>query len=234
MSLYQGKYKEINNKFGEIIEISLTTPNDEKHAKLEAFFGDYAKWISVVKDSNEKIIYEEAKSEYRTMLLFMCMGLYKNAYMSLRGYFELTLFGVLISTSDLDFRLWKQGLKDIHWSEITNQEHGIFSKRYIEIYNEMLLQEKDNISGLAKELYRNCSEYIHGGYKIINEDVDISFDQKIFDNLCNQVNQANRVITYAFCVRYGEDLQKSEVKEELHESILEQLADISAIHILLQ
>lgn len=234
MSSYQEIYKEINKKFGEIIETSLTPANDEKHAKLEAFFEDYTKWITVVAGNNEKIIYEEANSEYRTMLLFLCMGLYKNAYMSLRGYFELSLFGVMISTSDLDFRLWKRGLKDVHWSEITDVEKGIFSRQYVETYNERLVNEKDNINTLARELYRNCSEYIHNGYKIINAGADIAFEKRVFEDFCNQVNQINRIITYAFCVRYAESLQTSEVKEEMHESILEQLTDISAIHKILQ
>lgn len=234
MNLYQCKYENINKKFGEIIATSLKSPNDEKHAKLESFFTDYSRWIAVVKDHNEGIIYEEAYSEYRTMLLFLCMGLYKNAYMSLRGYFELTLFGVLISTSDLDFRLWKQGKKDVHWSEVTNDENGIFSKKFIGIYNELFLPERDNANILARELYRNCSEYIHSGYKIINEDSDITFDQNTYDNFCHNVSQINRIITFAFCVRYKEDLLKAEVKEELYESIIEQLPDISAVHSLLR
>ena len=234
MSSYQMIYQEINKKFGEIIESSLKAPNDEKHARLESFFEDYSKWIDEVSGENEKIIFEEANSEYRTMLLFLCMGLYKNAYMSLRGYFELTLFGVQISTSDFEYRLWKRGRKDIHWSEITDVEKGIFSKQYVETYNELLLPEKDQMSSLAKELYRNCSEYIHSGYKIINGDADVAFEQGTFDTFCNQVNQINRIITYAFCVRYAESLQDSAVKESLQECIFEQLTDISAIHSLLQ
>jgi hypothetical protein len=234
MNTYQNKYKNINIKFGEIIEQSLKPSNDEKHANLETFFCDYKKWISIIESQNEKIIYEEANSEYKIMLLFLCMGLYKNAYMSLRGYFELTLFGVLISTSDLDFRLWRRGLKDVHWSEITDMEKGIFSKTFVETYNVLLLQDREKINILAKELYRNCSEYIHSGYKIINEECDICFNQEIYDSFCNQVNQINRIITYAFCVRYYDDLKKSENIEELYDSIVEQLTDIKNVHALLR
>ena len=107
-------------------------------------------------------------------------------------------------------------------------------KQFVETYNELLLPERDNINTLARELYRNCSEYIHSGYKIINEELDISFDQSTYNSFCAQVNQINRIITYAFCTRYYDDLKNSESRDELHDSIIEQLPDISVVHTLLR
>lgn len=234
MSTYQEIYKEINKKFGDVIEISLVGENERKCARLEAYYDDYLKWIENASGENEKVIYEEAISEYRTMLLFLCMGLYKNAYMSLRGYLELTLFGIQLSSSDFEYRLWKRGIKDVHWSEITDVEKGIFSKQYVETYNKLLMDERENVNLLAKEQYRNCSEYIHSGYKVISKDADVAFEQETFDAFCGSVNQINRIITYAFCIRYSEKILETEVKEQLQDTILEQLNDVRAVHIFLQ
>lgn len=227
---YKELYKNINKKFGDIIDQTLTGDNASKHASIQAFYDDYKKWININANNNEKVIYEEAISEYRTMLLFLCMGLYKNAYMSLRGYFELTLFGIMVSASDFEFRLWKRGLKDIHWSEINNMDKGIFSKVFLETYNPELSEYAADMQDLAREMYRSCSEYIHSGYSIIDNDSDISFNQDMFLSFCDRVNSINRIITYAFCIRYADELTNSEVKEQMQESLLEQLADIKPIH----
>lgn len=227
---YKEIYKDINTKFGTIIVESLDGDNAARHARIQAFYDDYLKWIKIVSSKNEGIIYEEAISEYRTMLLFLCMGLYKNAYMSLRSYFELTLFGVMVSASDFEFRLWKRGLKDVHWSEINNPEKGIFSRVFIETYNPDLLEYASDMQELSREMYRSCSEYIHSGYSIINNDSDISFNQDKFTNICERVGSINRIISYLFCIRYADELTDAETKESMQESLLEYLADIKPIH----
>lgn|SRR5574344_1090324 len=234
MNSYQQMYTDINDKFGEIIKKSLFERNGEKHAKIASFFDDYSKWEEIIEGNNETIIFSEAKSEYRTMLLFLCMGLYKNAYMSLRGYFELTMFGIKISTSDLDFRLWKKGEKDVHWSEITDKEQGIFSSKYISVYNNDLDEDRDEMRQESIELYRVCSEHIHSGYTVTVKNIEVDFDQETFSKICDEVSRINRIITYSLCIRYGDVLKEHEKRDELEESILEQLPDIQAVHRFLQ
>uniref|UniRef100_UPI004026222F hypothetical protein n=1 Tax=Roseburia faecis TaxID=301302 RepID=UPI004026222F len=234
MSSYQEIYKDINKKFGEIIRISLDGANEKKYANLEAYYDDYLKWVRFTSGENERLIFEEANSEYRTMLLFLCMGLYKNAYMSLRGYLELTLFGIELSSSDFEFRLWKEGSKDVHWSEIIDCDKGIFSKQYVEAYNKTLVGEREKACQVAKEQYRKCSEYIHSGYKVIKEGIDVAFEQNTFNEFCSSVKQINRIITYVFCVRYKEKILIPEIKEQLQDSILDELSDIREVHEFLQ
>lgn len=231
MNDYQNMYLTINNEFSNVIRNSLEQDtNSQKHAKIAHFYEDYENWIKLCDGENESLIYREANSEYRTMLLFMCMGLYKNAYMSLRGYFELTMFGIQISTCDLDYRLWKNGKKDVHWSEITNKDNGLFSKKYIEAYNEPLIDAKDTMLEEAICEYRTCSEYIHSGYHVASSDMKISFEQDVFDNICEDVKRINRIVTYSFCIRYGELIKKQQLQSTFVEGILEQLPDVQAIH----
>ena len=44
MSTYQEIYKEINKKFGDVIEISLAGENERKCARLEAYYDDTINW----------------------------------------------------------------------------------------------------------------------------------------------------------------------------------------------
>lgn len=99
MQEYVNEYKNINSGFANIISESLKTDNVQVHAKAASFIDDFQQWIELLEDSYEVILYKEALSEYRSMLLFWCMGLYKHAFISLRSYFEATLFGVQLSAN---------------------------------------------------------------------------------------------------------------------------------------
>ena len=56
------------------------------------------------------------------------MGMYKYAFMALRGYLELTLFGIKLSTNEFDFKLWKSEKLDVSWKQIVDEEKVLFSK----------------------------------------------------------------------------------------------------------
>ncbi len=227
MTDYRDTYIEINNQFKEIITQSLTDAgNYKKHAEIASFFDDYKRFIGLCKNEEIEVIFNEANAEYRTMLLFYCMGLYKNAYMSLRGYFELTLFGILISTSDFAFRKWKNDKKDVRWCEITGED-GIFSTDFVEIYNNKLVSYSEEMKEDAKHLYRTCSEYIHSGYQVSVLDEKTVFNQEIFDQIYTNVKSINRIISYAFSVRYGEKMLKSENKDYYASIIDEYLPEIN-------
>lgn len=116
MQEYINEYQNINGEFASIISKSLEADNLQVHAKAASFMDDFQQWIELLSDSYEVILYKEALSEYRSMLLFWCMGLYKHAFISLRSYFEATLFGVQLSTNELNFRLWKSESLDLYWS----------------------------------------------------------------------------------------------------------------------
>ena len=94
MEKYLIQYQNINRQFGEIINESLQGNNLRMHAKAASFIEDYEAWISLINESYEAEVYKEALLEYKAMLLFWNMGLYKYSFMALRGYFELTLFGI--------------------------------------------------------------------------------------------------------------------------------------------
>ena len=78
MQEYINEYQNINGEFASIISKSLEADNLQVHAKAASFMDDFQQWIELLSDSYEVILYKEALSEYRSMLLFWCMGLYKH------------------------------------------------------------------------------------------------------------------------------------------------------------
>ena len=156
MEKYLKEYQNINEKFSGIISESLTGKNLQMHAKASRFVEDYKQWIDFLEDSYEVVIYKEALAEYQSMLLFWCMGLYKHAFISLRSYFEATMFGIQLSTNELNFRLWKSETLDLYWSQIMDDNEGIFSKKFVQAFEPLFADEAYGMKEIAKRVYREC------------------------------------------------------------------------------
>lgn len=211
MQEYVNEYKNINSGFANIISESLKTDNVQVHAKLTSFIDDFQQWIELLEDSYEVILYKEALSEYRSMLLFWCMGLYKHAFISLRSYFEATLFGVQLSANEWKFRLWKNGSLDLYWSQITNENDGIFSSKFVDAFSPLFCKEATGMRRIAIEVYRECSEFIHNNYGATTSLPDATqFDQKIFSLIADKVESINQVIIFVLTMRYMERIQGEE------------------------
>lgn len=230
MEKYLRQYQDINKKFGEIINESLQGSNLRLHAKASAFIYDYETWISLVNESYEVRLYKEALSEYKAMLLFWNMGLYKYSFMALRGYLELTLFGIHLSTNELDFRLWKHSELDLYWSQIVNVDNGIFSCRFIKAFQPAFVETGKAILNIAKSVYRECSEYIHSNY---NTSAFLPqgtcFEQEIFEVIANKVETVNQVITFMFTVRYLEVVIKKDKIVEFENCIMDNIGFLPCI-----
>ena len=230
MQDYLNQYKDINKQFGLVIEESLNDSNLQKHAKVANFIEDYETWISLIGNSYEAIIYKEAISEYSAMLLFWNMGLYKYAFMALRGYFELTLFGIQLSSNELNFRLWKQAELDLYWSQIIDEESGIFSKQFIKAFQPLFLDEAKSMRLLAKSVYRECSEYIHTNYNTTNFLPEKTcFDQNVFELIGNKAESVNQIITFIFSVRYLDSIVKNDKLIEFENCIMDNIGFLPCI-----
>lgn len=230
MQEYVNEYKNINSGFANIISESLKTDNVQVHAKAASFIDDFQQWIELLEDSYEVILYKEALSEYRSMLLFWCMGLYKHAFISLRSYFEATLFGVQLSANEWKFRLWKNGSLDLYWSQITNENDGIFSSKFVDAFSPLFCKEATGMRRIAIEVYRECSEFIHNNYGATTSLPDATqFDQKIFSLIADKVESINQVIIFVLTMRYMERIQGEEKISDFEGPIMDSIGYLTCV-----
>lgn len=80
MQEYINEYQNINGEFASIISKSLEADNLQVHAKAASFMDDFQQWIELLSDSYEVILYKEALSEYRSMLLFHFEAILRQLY----------------------------------------------------------------------------------------------------------------------------------------------------------
>ncbi len=230
MEEYLKQYQNINKQFGEIIGESLQGANLRTHAKAASFIEDFEAWMMLVNDSYENCIYKEALSQYKAMLLFWNMGLYKYSFMALRGYFELTLLGIQLSTSELNYRLWKQSEMDLYWSQIVDPDNGIFSVKFIKAFQPSFIENGKSMLAIAKNVYRECSEYIHSNYNTVGFLPETTrFAQDVFDNIASKVETINQVISFMFTVRYLEKLIRDGKLAEYENCIMDNIGFVPCI-----
>lgn len=223
-------YIDINEKLHTIIEDTLIEKNIKIHSISHNFVEDFEKWIDQFSSENEVILYKSALIEYQYALLFVAQGLYRQAFNSLRFCLEHTFFGVYLSTSEFNFRKWKNGQLDVYWSMITDENEGIFSKIFIGLFNVDFTEKSTELRELSKLVYRECSEFTHGNYKtatLIPE--SIKYDEKLFDYWQDKADTVRFLITMIFFIRYNEKIQSKSVAIELENSIVEYIGTIPQV-----
>lgn len=89
--------------------MSLAGEKATQFANCEQFSSFYGVWITELKELGVEQIpmFELSLREYTLSLLFVASGLYKQAMASLRFSLEYTLFSIMLSSSELNYRLWK-------------------------------------------------------------------------------------------------------------------------------
>ena len=156
---------QINDKTRANIEKIQENNKMEKINKCISFTEDLNLWLSCCGEFQDYILVREAQDECIKSILMCMQGFYKEAMMSLRQAMEHMLFAIFLSTSDYNYRLWKRGTYDMSWNQIVDPQKGIFGKEYISSYARGLDDNRSiELLTIAKSVYRECSEYVHGNY----------------------------------------------------------------------
>jgi hypothetical protein len=51
---------------------------------------------------------------------------------------------------------------DISWSQLTCDQEGILSVKFIKLFDERLVDQASSFLAMTIRVYRECSEYVHG------------------------------------------------------------------------
>jgi hypothetical protein len=234
-------YQSLISTSGATLNESLEKMNEL--AKVHAFADDLLTWHTVVHTRVGATVIKYAAGEIQLSALSLVYGLYRQAFISLRLSLELSLSAVFFSTNELEFREWEQGKRDIYWNQLidikpdvnnsdtnkSNTNNGIFSKRYSKAFFPELENIVTEYNNLAKDTYRNLSEFVHGNaYTWEMNTSSISFDEVLFDRWMNNFIKVSRIISFGLSLRFLKGLDTHEVNL-LEAHLKEYLGTISAI-----
>lgn len=223
-------YKELNIKCQDIILESFSQDIENYQAKNHNFLIEFDEWISSISSRPEVNIFKNVQLEYQFGLLAVVQGQYRQAYMALRLCLEQTLAGIYFSANEFEFRLWMDDKSDVNWSKFINNDNGVFSQQFVNVFCPPLVDESNIYLKLAKNVYRECSEFVHGNFhtqaKLENS---FEFNKTLFIDWHEKAETVAILIMFVFCVRYLLTINKSSNMERLEPGILEYLGHISSI-----
>ncbi|KIC41911.1 hypothetical protein RA27_00395 [Ruegeria sp. ANG-R] len=183
----------------------------------------------LIADRTEATMFKLARVEYQHALYSASFAQYRQAHISLRLFFELSLCCILFSAHEIDIRLWLKDQKDSNWQSIINEQNGVFSKHFVGAFFEEMKEHCDQYRSLAKTLYRECSEFVHGNRQSYEGiDTEISYNPDVLEAWADRADTARLIVKFAFICRHLRDAS-AEVKNELEDLVLEGFGDLAPI-----
>ena len=194
--------------------------------------------IKSLGDAPETYLYRNAAKVYQEAFANMLMGLYQPAFMGLRYFLERTLTGVFYSGNELELRTWLRGERDTYWTELigredkggakqneernVNVDSGLFSLKFTRAFFPEIVDSAKTFRSLTSKVYRNCSEFVHGNPRAIDQiGQNNEFSLDVTEKWNEFADTIIRCILYAFVMRYwkflpenSKDIVRLRVEEE--------------------
>ncbi|HEY9608983.1 hypothetical protein [Allocoleopsis sp.] len=231
------KKMDLHQYYKDIFESSSITMNeslkrDNELAKIHSFVDDLLTWYDVLKPRGEAVILKYAASELQLSALSVVSGLYRQSFTSLRLALELSLSAIFFSTNELDFREWEKGQRDIYWHQLVDTDdtdQGVFSRRWARGFFPELEDSVKVYNKLAKDTYRNLSEFVHGNAFTweVNKS-NIVFNEQLFNQWLNNFSNLSKIISFALSLRFLKKLESSSINR-LEAHLLEFVGHIAEI-----
>lgn len=218
-------------KLGEVHSRSLADDRARQFAHCEQFSSFFGTWIAELNKLNieQTYMFELALREYVASLVFVATGLYKQAMGSLRFSLEYTLFSIMLSSNELNYRLWKGHQKDEIWAETMHPETGVYGSVFIKAFAPELKEQGAPLQTLARSVYRECSEYVHGNYEVMQETpLHITYKEELFNSFIDKADSVAYLITFAMTIRFW-DILKGDFLTVMEPAIMSYLGTIPEI-----
>ena len=193
------------------------------------FAGDLDAWSKILKGRREHPLFASAAHELSIGLLCNSQGQYRNGFKSLRLVLELVLQGTYLSANLVALSEWLANSRDTAWAALSEPETGVLSKSFCNAFLPELAEEAHGVNTLAKTLYRELSECIHGNVpKKIPLPTNLAFNEETFTLWHTKLETVRTISIFSLTMRYLNELSR-EQKSAVESSIADALGHIEAI-----
>lgn len=227
-------YAKMHGRCAKILKLTFESDSGARHSRSHAYADDMERWSAAITDRPESPLLRAAIREYQFALLALTQGQYRQAFMALRLYFELSLLTISLSANELNLRLWMAGSKDTSWSALVDDQQGVFSTLFISAFSRSLEVHAAQYREIAKKLYRECSELVHGNFRSKNSlPESLQYDQEAFGKFHDLARDMWLVASFALIARYSCSLSSNTLRT-LETTVIEQLGHHNEVRSLLQ
>ena len=187
----------------------------EKLGRLHHLSSCIYEFSGYLLDPQEKEILVTVSAQLESATLNSTLGLYRQAFSSLRLAFEMGLAAMYFSVNKLELHEWLDGRTDIKWLSLIDEKNGVLSKRFAKAFFRECTEYIDEYRNKAISTYRKLSEYVHGNNETWEKgSLKLSFNQDLFDLYCDYYKSVSEVILFIAICRYMSLLDET-AREEL-------------------
>lgn len=218
---------------GKIVTKSFRGTRASAIADCHAFVHELERWSDALSTRKEHHLLSIAAREYQFSMLALTHGLYRQAFKGLRLVLEVSLQSVHLSAHQVELCEWLESRADTRWSAIIDEQNGVFSSRFARAFFPDLEVHVSHYGSLAKKLYRECSECVHGGVQnYVALPDSLEFSDESFLLWCENSRNIAMVIVFAMSLRYLRELDSSTVNHLEHD-VLDRVGHVAPIRVLL-
>lgn len=183
-------------------------------------------------DEQERSLLKAVSSQIEASALSLSLGLYRQAFSSLRLALELGLGAVHFSLFKLEHHEWLIGRADIKWSKLINDENGIMSHRVTAAFFPELNDHVKEYNDKASNVYRKLSEFVHGNYETWEKSgLVLKKNDELISRYFRYLDSVKEVLLFSLCCRYMKTLPATQL--ETMQFISEDLGHIEPIRLLM-
>ncbi len=227
--------RKICEKSKENIDLLNSSGKIDMLSKCISFADDLRRWVSYCDNLQDYILVKEAQTECINSIYMCAQGFYKEAITTMRQFFEHMLFAIMLSTNDYRYRLWQVGQYDMSWTQIVDGQNGIFGTQFINVYaNDLDDSRSVELLTIAKNVYRECSEYVHGNFEKLSSLPDnLLFDENAVDRYTEYFSSIQYLICMALYIRFRHIFDKHDTISALESTISDNLGTLPEVQHLL-
>lgn len=181
-----------------------------------------------ISDEAERKILITVSAQLETATLNASLGMYRQAFSSLRLALEMGLGVVHFSVHKLELNEWLDGRADIKWSLLIDENNGVLSERFSRAFFKEFSENIGVYRTKAVSIYRKLSEYVHGNNESwINSGLELTYSEELLNSYFESIGKVAEIILYVLSCRYLKSFAPSDV--ESLEFIPEEMNHISYI-----
>jgi len=221
--------RQLHIRCQSVVDLSLDERNEACLGESYLFANDLDSWSTAISEFPESTLVATASSEYILAMLNVCQGQYRNGFKGLRLVLELGMQCVYLSSDLVQRQEWLKGEKDTNWTTLVDHQEGPLSTRFCRAFFPELSEHSGHYRELAKTLYRELSECIHGNTPShIPLPSGLEFSQDTFELWHTKAGSVRLVMHFAFTLRYLRTLPELK-RRNIEPVLIEQLGHIAAI-----
>jgi hypothetical protein len=206
-------YKKLHEESGAVLSSSLSLEAGAVQAQSHDAVAHLESWLEVLPSGEIRAVVRGVLQEYQMGLLALAQGFYRHAFASLRYCLERTVAVIFLSAHELYLRLWLTGDYEVTWNALLDPDKGVFSPSFGRAFCPTLRDEMPHYAAMARRVYRECSEYVHG-----NPEADyrlpatISFSEELFRQWHARAATVRLILHFTLASRYLAAMTPDEVR----------------------